>query len=88
LVAPYFFRGSLILDPLLELPIDVLLELAPVVHRWFSLVIVGNFRDLRIFSGFYRRRFIVGLIIEAYYRKVFIPPGFRDYLVPLNVTRY
>jgi len=29
-------------------------------------MIVGNFRDLRIFSGFYRERCIVDLIIEAY----------------------
>ena len=40
-------------------------------------------------SGYYRRRYIVDLIIEADYRKVFIiPPSFGDYLVPLNVTRY
>ncbi len=28
----------------------------------------------RVFSGFYRGRYIVGLVIEAYYRKVFIIP--------------
>ncbi len=51
-------------------------------------MIVDNFRDLRIFSGFYQGRFIIDLIIEAYYRKIFILLDFDDYLVSLNVTRY
>lgn len=55
-------------------------------------MIVGNFRDLRVFDGSYRGRCIVDLIvvvIEVQYRKVFIiHPGFDDYLVPLYVTGY
>jgi len=46
LVAPYFFRGSLILDPLLGLPIDVLLELALMVHRCFGWAAFAHAQEL------------------------------------------
>jgi len=52
-------------------------------------MIVDNFRDLRVFGGSYRRRCIVGLVIEAQYRKIIVVPfGFDDYLVSLHVAEY